>query len=157
MRPKGAKVAVYQPPNHKWAHLSHFWRQIPISPEMAKRPSGPQVGHCSAHGLWQPPEATSSAPIKDSPQGQWETFPSSRIQEWCIYCIIYHYAPSLLRNPIVTFSAPNYVIPNQVSNQSSILKKDVSAIQSGNSLGVTRRPLEDPNHLALLELGCEFS
>ncbi|MBW0495444.1 hypothetical protein O181_035159 [Austropuccinia psidii MF-1] len=38
---------------------------------------GPQVCHCSAHGLWQPPEATSSVPIKDSPQVQGKTFPSS--------------------------------------------------------------------------------
>ncbi|MBW0490421.1 hypothetical protein O181_030136 [Austropuccinia psidii MF-1] len=34
-------------------------------------------GHNSAHGLWQPPEATSSAPSKGSPQVQGKTFPSS--------------------------------------------------------------------------------
>ncbi|MBW0475205.1 hypothetical protein O181_014920 [Austropuccinia psidii MF-1] len=44
---------------------------------MAKPTSGPQVGHCSVHGLWQPPEATSSPPIKDFPQVQGKTFPSS--------------------------------------------------------------------------------
>ncbi|MBW0545124.1 hypothetical protein O181_084839 [Austropuccinia psidii MF-1] len=36
-----------------------------------------QNGHNSDHGLWKPPEATSSAPRKDSPQGQWKNFPSS--------------------------------------------------------------------------------
>ncbi|MBW0492118.1 hypothetical protein O181_031833 [Austropuccinia psidii MF-1] len=37
----------------------------------------------------------------------------SRLQEWCIYGIIYHYAPFLLRNSMVTFSGPNSMIPNQ--------------------------------------------
>ncbi|MBW0500001.1 hypothetical protein O181_039716 [Austropuccinia psidii MF-1] len=67
-----------------------------------------------------------------------------RIQEWCIYGIIDHYAPFLLRNPIVTPSGPNYVIPNQVPNPSTILKEDLSAIQSGNFLAATRRPFKDP-------------
>ncbi|MBW0558349.1 hypothetical protein O181_098064 [Austropuccinia psidii MF-1] len=57
---------------------------------------------------------------------------------------------------MVTLSGPNYVIPNQVPNSSPILKKDFSAIQSGNSLAVIRRPSEDPNHLALQRLGCHF-
>ncbi|MBW0591040.1 hypothetical protein O181_130755 [Austropuccinia psidii MF-1] len=78
-------------------------------------------------------------------------------QEWCIYGIIYHYAPFLFSNPMVTLSGPNYVTPNQVPNPSSILKQDVSAIQSGNSLADTRRPFKDPNHQALQELGCQFS
>ncbi|MBW0496792.1 hypothetical protein O181_036507 [Austropuccinia psidii MF-1] len=53
---------------------------------------------------------------------------------------------------MVTFSGPNCMIPNQVRNPLPILKEDVSAIQSGNSLEATRRPFEDPNHLALQEL-----
>ncbi|MBW0525937.1 hypothetical protein O181_065652 [Austropuccinia psidii MF-1] len=39
--------------------------------------------------------------------------PYSRLQEWCIYGIIYHYASVLLRNSIVKFSGPNSMIPNQ--------------------------------------------
>ncbi|MBW0530737.1 hypothetical protein O181_070452 [Austropuccinia psidii MF-1] len=77
-------------------------------------------------------------------------------QEWCIYGIIYHYSPFLLRNPMVTLSGPNYVIQNQVPNPPQISKKDFSAIQSGNSLAATRRPFKDPNHLALQRLGCHF-
>ncbi|MBW0505902.1 hypothetical protein O181_045617 [Austropuccinia psidii MF-1] len=42
-------------------------------------------------------------------------------------------------------------------NPLPILKEDFSAIQSGNSLAATRRPFKDPNHLALQELGCQFS
>ncbi|MBW0545226.1 hypothetical protein O181_084941 [Austropuccinia psidii MF-1] len=77
-------------------------------------------------------------------------------QEWCIYGIIYHDAPFLLRNPMVTLSEHNYVIPNQVPSPSTFLKKDFSAIQSGDSLAATRRPFEDPNHLALQRLGCHL-
>ncbi|MBW0580218.1 hypothetical protein O181_119933, partial [Austropuccinia psidii MF-1] len=58
MRPKGAKGADHQPPNHKWAHLSHFLPQISTNPKWPKTTSGPPVGHYSAHGLWQSPEAT---------------------------------------------------------------------------------------------------
>ncbi|MBW0591716.1 hypothetical protein O181_131431 [Austropuccinia psidii MF-1] len=39
--------------------------------------------------------------------------PYSRMQEWCIYGIIYHYAPFLLRNPMVMVSGPNSMIPNK--------------------------------------------
>ncbi|MBW0531115.1 hypothetical protein O181_070830 [Austropuccinia psidii MF-1] len=65
-----SKEEANQPPNHKWAHLSQRWPQTPTN-------SGPQVGSNSVHGLWKPPEATSSAPRKDSPQVQGKTFPSS--------------------------------------------------------------------------------
>ncbi|MBW0561435.1 hypothetical protein O181_101150 [Austropuccinia psidii MF-1] len=100
---------------------------------MTKIDQGSPVGHYSDHGLWKPPEATSSAPRKDFPQFQGRLFlsqctPYSRIQEWCIYRIIYHYAPFLLRNPMVTFSGPNYMIQNEVPNPSPILKEDLSAI-----------------------------
>ncbi|MBW0553522.1 hypothetical protein O181_093237 [Austropuccinia psidii MF-1] len=42
-----------------------------------KMDQGSPVGHYSAHGLWKPPEATSSDPSKDSPQFQRKTFPFS--------------------------------------------------------------------------------
>ncbi|MBW0533699.1 hypothetical protein O181_073414 [Austropuccinia psidii MF-1] len=80
---KRGQGLINQHPNHKWAHLSHFWPQNPTNPELAKttlRPKidqEPQNGHNSVHGLWQPPEATSSAPSKDSPKAQGKTFPSS--------------------------------------------------------------------------------
>ncbi|MBW0546889.1 hypothetical protein O181_086604 [Austropuccinia psidii MF-1] len=114
-----------------------------------------QIGHKSVNGLWQPSEATRSAPSKDSPPVQGKTSLSSmysvlKDQEG----IIYHYAPFLLSNPMVTVSGPNYVIPNQVQNPPTILKKDISAIESGNSLEATRRPFKDPNHLALQRMGC---
>ncbi|MBW0511282.1 hypothetical protein O181_050997 [Austropuccinia psidii MF-1] len=39
--------------------------------------------------------------------------PYSRLQEWCIYGIIYHHAPFLLSNSMLTFSGPNSTIPTQ--------------------------------------------
>ncbi|MBW0533394.1 hypothetical protein O181_073109 [Austropuccinia psidii MF-1] len=134
----------------------------PFRPPMASMSRGPKLAIKSVHGLWQPSEATRSALSKDSTPVQGKTSFSSmhsilKDQEWCIYGIIYHYAPLLLSNPMVTLSGPNYVITNQVPNPSPILKEDFSAIKSGNSLAATRRSFKDPNHLALQELGCQFS
>ncbi|MBW0559791.1 hypothetical protein O181_099506 [Austropuccinia psidii MF-1] len=39
--------------------------------------------------------------------------PYSRLQEWCIYGIIYPYAPFLFSNSMVKFSGPNSMISNQ--------------------------------------------
>ncbi|MBW0558913.1 hypothetical protein O181_098628 [Austropuccinia psidii MF-1] len=39
--------------------------------------------------------------------------PYSRLPEWCISGIIYHYAQFLIRNSMVTFSGPNAMFPNQ--------------------------------------------
>ncbi|MBW0593052.1 hypothetical protein O181_132767 [Austropuccinia psidii MF-1] len=111
-----------------------------------------------ASGNHQRPPAQS----KDSPPVQGKTSLSLmhsvlKDQEWCIYGIIYHHAPFFLRKQMLTLSGPNHAVPNQVPNPSQISKEDLSAIQSGNSLAATRRPFEDPNHLALQELGCQFS
>ncbi|MBW0468789.1 hypothetical protein O181_008504 [Austropuccinia psidii MF-1] len=121
----------------------------------------PQVGHKSVHSLWQPSEVTRSSPSRDYPPVQGKpSLPSMhsvlKDQEWCIYGIIYHYAPFFLSKPMVTLSGPNYIIPNQVPNPSPIWKEEFSAIQSGSSLAATRRPFKDPNHLALQKLGCQF-
>ncbi|MBW0494290.1 hypothetical protein O181_034005 [Austropuccinia psidii MF-1] len=133
-----------------------------FDPKWPRTILGPKLAMKSVHGLRQSSEATRSAPSKDSPPVQGNTSLSSmhsvlKDQEWCIYVIIYHYAPFFLSNLMVTLSRSNYVIPNKVPNPSPILKEDISAIQSGNSLAATRRPFKDPNHLALQELGCHFS
>ncbi|MBW0510553.1 hypothetical protein O181_050268 [Austropuccinia psidii MF-1] len=54
--------------------------------------------------------------------------PYSRLQEWCINGIIYHYEPFLLSNSMVTFSGPK----SRSQNPTPILKEDSSAHQSGN-------------------------
>ncbi|MBW0482106.1 hypothetical protein O181_021821 [Austropuccinia psidii MF-1] len=68
----------------------------------------------SGHNQRPPAQAQKALPSiqeKDSPSPMHSV---PRIQEWCIYGIIYHYAPSLLRIPIEMFSGPNYDIPIQV-------------------------------------------
>ncbi|MBW0542935.1 hypothetical protein O181_082650 [Austropuccinia psidii MF-1] len=92
----------------------------------------------AAHGTWYPEETTRSAQLKLSPHLKGNSSippctPYSRLQEWCIYGIINHYAPFLLRNPMVTFSGANYIFPNQGPKvQLPFLKEDSLTHQSGN-------------------------
>ncbi|MBW0491312.1 hypothetical protein O181_031027 [Austropuccinia psidii MF-1] len=84
-----------------------------------------------ASGNHQRPPAQLQARIPLSFRGRLflpQCTPHSRIQKWCIYGIIYNYAPFFLGNPMVTFFRPNYVIPNQFPNPSPIPKEDFSAI-----------------------------
>ncbi|MBW0536305.1 hypothetical protein O181_076020 [Austropuccinia psidii MF-1] len=90
---------------------------------MAIEPVGPIFGHeppwtiipAMASGSHQrPPDQLS----KHSPQHKVNSFIPpctlySRLQEWCIYGIIYHYAPFLLSNSMVMLSGPNPTIQNQ--------------------------------------------
>ncbi|MBW0573411.1 hypothetical protein O181_113126 [Austropuccinia psidii MF-1] len=66
------------------------------------------------------------------------------IQEWCIYGMIYHYAPFLLSNPMVTFSGPNYFIPNEVPNPSPILKEHLSALSVWQFPGGYQKTIQGP-------------
>ncbi|MBW0472667.1 hypothetical protein O181_012382 [Austropuccinia psidii MF-1] len=101
----------------------------PLDPNLAKNPLDTKmaieaVGPIFGHGpLFQPwPLAmtrghqTSSASTPLNFRGILSILPCtpySRLQEWCIYGIIYHYAPFLLRNSMVMFSGQNPAIPNQ--------------------------------------------
>ncbi|MBW0567106.1 hypothetical protein O181_106821 [Austropuccinia psidii MF-1] len=110
LRPKGAKGDSPLPPKARWAPNSmktprtHFGQG---SPWTTFQPM--------AYGNHQRPLDKLSNP---SPQlkGYFPIPPCiwySRLQEWCIYGMIYHYAPFLLINSMVTFSVPNSMIPNQ--------------------------------------------
>ncbi|MBW0541543.1 hypothetical protein O181_081258 [Austropuccinia psidii MF-1] len=96
------------------------------------------MDHFPAHSLWHPPEATRSAEFNLSPhlKGNSSTppcTPYSRLQEWCIYGIIYHYAQFLLSNSMVTISEPNHTFPDQgPKGPTPILKEDFLTHQSGN-------------------------
>ncbi|MBW0481034.1 hypothetical protein O181_020749 [Austropuccinia psidii MF-1] len=117
MRPKGAKGQSNIPQGQVSPKPQMGPPELAFGPKIGQEP---QNGHNSVHGLWQPPDATSSAPGKDSHQtkvGDSESSP----------------------------------------NPSPTLMKDYSATNSVNSLAATRRPFEDPNNLALQELGCQFS
>ncbi|MBW0542120.1 hypothetical protein O181_081835 [Austropuccinia psidii MF-1] len=75
--------------------------------------------------------------------------PLPRIQEWCIYGIIYHYAPALLSNPMLMVSKPNYAISNQVPNSITHFEGSLFSHLVLQFLVATRRPFKDPNHLTL--------
>ncbi|MBW0469280.1 hypothetical protein O181_008995 [Austropuccinia psidii MF-1] len=84
-----------------------------------------------AHGNLQRPPATFNQrfPLKirdTSGPTQWAQV--CRNQEWCIYGIIYHYAPFFLRNPMVMFSGHNYSIPNQVKKSITHLKDRIQPL-----------------------------
>ncbi|MBW0548992.1 hypothetical protein O181_088707 [Austropuccinia psidii MF-1] len=104
----------------------------PLHPKLAKdlldtnlaiNPVGPIFGHgppwtifpamASGNHQRQPDQLS-----KLFPQLKGKSFlppctPYSRLQEWCISGIIYHYAPFLLSNSMVKFSGPNSTITNQ--------------------------------------------
>ncbi|MBW0567818.1 hypothetical protein O181_107533 [Austropuccinia psidii MF-1] len=69
-----------------------------------------------ASGNPQRPPAKLKSTLPLSSRGRFPIPPCtlhSRMQDWCIYGIIYHYAPFLLSNPMVMFSGPNSIILNQ--------------------------------------------
>ncbi|MBW0520117.1 hypothetical protein O181_059832 [Austropuccinia psidii MF-1] len=126
MRPKGASQVGPKP---QLGPPEPFLATTSLDPKVTKNlmdtilainPVGPNFGH-------GPPWTNSSAmasgnhqisSVRLSPQLQGiSSFPPyhpySRLQAWCIYGIIYHYAPFLLSNPMVTFSGPNSTFPNQ--------------------------------------------
>ncbi|MBW0570984.1 hypothetical protein O181_110699 [Austropuccinia psidii MF-1] len=101
-------------PKARWGPPEPLCPQWPNSPEMAS-------------GSHQRPPAQLQARIPLSFRGRLflpQCTLHSRMQEWCIYGIRYHYAPFLLRNTMVMLSGPNYMIPNQDPNPSPISKDD---------------------------------
>ncbi|MBW0557273.1 hypothetical protein O181_096988 [Austropuccinia psidii MF-1] len=142
-------------PNARWAHLSQFFPQNPTN-------SGPQIGHNSVHGLWQRPEATSSAPGKDSSQAQGNNFPSSMhpvlkdpgmVHIWYNIPLCTIFAQQSNGDIFGTKLGDFKSSPPSITN----FELDSSATQTENYLVATRRPSQDPNHLALQELGCQLS
>ncbi|MBW0468991.1 hypothetical protein O181_008706 [Austropuccinia psidii MF-1] len=126
MRPKGGSPLAPKArwvPNHNWTHLSPFWPQIPSNPKWPTRPSGPILAKNHHGPLFCPwPLVTTRGHQISSeilPLNSRRICPIppcilySRLEEWCIYGIIYHYAPIFISNSIVTFSGPNSMIPNQ--------------------------------------------
>ncbi|MBW0483227.1 hypothetical protein O181_022942 [Austropuccinia psidii MF-1] len=100
------------------------------NPKMAKWTPGPKLGKNHIFATFKPwPLATTTGhqlrSRKASPQLKGRPLLHQctlyqRIQVWCRYGIIYHYAPFLLRNPMVIFSRPNYFfsipVPNSITH-----------------------------------------
>ncbi|MBW0503350.1 hypothetical protein O181_043065 [Austropuccinia psidii MF-1] len=120
MRPKGANHLASKA---RWVPPEPILAINPMDTKMAIEPVGPNFGHGPPWTIFpaltsgnhqRPPNQLS----KQSPQLKGNSSippctPYSRLQEWCKYGIIYHYAPFLLSNSMVTFSGPNSTFPNQ--------------------------------------------
>ncbi|MBW0541465.1 hypothetical protein O181_081180 [Austropuccinia psidii MF-1] len=95
------------------------------------------MDHISSHGLWQPPEATKPAQ-QAFPSTSRELFhppctPYSRLQEWCIDGIIYHYAPFFAQKFNGDVFRTKFHNPKFGSqNPTPISKEDSLTHQSGN-------------------------
>ncbi|MBW0520529.1 hypothetical protein O181_060244 [Austropuccinia psidii MF-1] len=155
MRPRGAKGANHQPSR-------------PCGTQTTSGPS-PMNGHKDPRtqiGHFQPLEfGNHQRPPNQAQQGfpfiQGKNFSSPMysvpwIQEWCIYGIIYHYAPLFLSNRVVMVSGPNYAISNQVPKSITHLEGSLFRHSILQSIAATRGPFEDPNHLALHKFGCTY-
>ncbi|MBW0495229.1 hypothetical protein O181_034944 [Austropuccinia psidii MF-1] len=145
MRPKGAKgePSSYQGqvgPKPQLDPPEPILAINPLDTKMAIEPVGRIFGHGTLFQPW--PLATtrghqtSSASFSLKLGVILSTPPCtaySRLQEWCIYGIIYHYAPFLLSNSMVTFSGPNPTIPNKGPKiQRPFSKEDSLTHQSRN-------------------------
>ncbi|MBW0512709.1 hypothetical protein O181_052424 [Austropuccinia psidii MF-1] len=93
-----SKGVGHKLPNHKWAHLIQFWPQNPINVKWPKTTLGPKmaINQSIASSNHQRPPDHLQERIPLQFRGRLllpQCTPYSRIQEWCIYGIIYHYAP----------------------------------------------------------------
>ncbi|MBW0565318.1 hypothetical protein O181_105033 [Austropuccinia psidii MF-1] len=121
-------------PNSRWASLSLFWsyiQEVPkwpkdlTNPDLAQGPKTPRMAislktqtMASGNHQRQPGTFNKRFPLKireTSGPTQWTQV--CRNQEWCMYGIIYHYAPFFLSNSVVTFSGLHYAISNQFPRQ----------------------------------------
>ncbi|MBW0557091.1 hypothetical protein O181_096806 [Austropuccinia psidii MF-1] len=134
---------------------------------MAKTTSGPKLTKDQlwatiqpmASGNHQRPPAQLQEMIPLSFRGRIflsQCTPYSRMQEWCIYDIIYHSAPVLLSNPMVKLSGPNYVIPNQGPNPSPISKEDLSAFSVWQFPGGYQKTMQGPQPPGPAGVGLSF-
>ncbi|MBW0480823.1 hypothetical protein O181_020538 [Austropuccinia psidii MF-1] len=132
--------AVGDPPEPKLVTnpLDPKLAKDPLDTNSAINPVGPNFRHGTISQPWPLATTRGHQIISVSvPLNLWGIIsipphhPYSRLQAWCIYGIIYHYAPFLLSNPMVTFSGPNSTIPKSSSqNPTPISKEDYSAHQS---------------------------
>ncbi|MBW0570334.1 hypothetical protein O181_110049 [Austropuccinia psidii MF-1] len=165
MRPKGAKGANTTPKSQVGPPEPILAPNLNL-PKNDQKDLRTQIGQESCIGHFQPlasgnhqrppaqvQKAFASIQGKYSPSPMYSV---PRIQAWCIYGIIYHYEPIFLRNPMVMLSGPNYAIPVQVSKIHDPFQRNSFQSFSLSIPDATRRPFEDPNHLALQELGCIF-
>ncbi|MBW0543072.1 hypothetical protein O181_082787 [Austropuccinia psidii MF-1] len=82
--------------------------------------------------------------------------PYSRLQEWCIYGIIYHYAPFLLRNSMMTFSGTNSIFKNQGPKIQHQFRRRTSQIISLAVHGSNQKTIQGSQSPGPAGLRCQF-
>ncbi|MBW0477950.1 hypothetical protein O181_017665 [Austropuccinia psidii MF-1] len=118
---KRAKGGILEAPNAKWAHLSLFWPYIPEDPKnptLAQRPKPPKMAMASGNHQRPPAFFKKGFPLKIREiigPAQWTQVCGN--QQWCIYGIIYHYAPFFLGDSMEMLLRLHYEILNQVPKQ----------------------------------------
>ncbi|MBW0487101.1 hypothetical protein O181_026816 [Austropuccinia psidii MF-1] len=150
---------------------ANHWSQTTSGPQSQysqKFPKGPQDPNwprttfwpLSTPGLWQPPEATSSSP-ESFPLHSGEvvsftnglcTKDSGVVHIWYNISLCTNFA----QRSNGDVSGPNYAFQIQVPKSITQLKGSLFSHSVLQYLAATRGPFEDPNHLALQELGGIF-
>ncbi|MBW0486160.1 hypothetical protein O181_025875 [Austropuccinia psidii MF-1] len=168
MRQKGAYQLAHMIPFLAKSPGDFKWPYTPENHVLASNTRGPEMGIGDSspqdfnHGLRQSPEAPShlhkgvSPQDQGNPQLQLKLDSLCRNQGWYIYGIIYHCVPFFLRNTMVMFSGPHNIIPTPVLQSITHFEGRLFSHSVLHSLAATRRPFEDPSHLTLQELGCNF-
>ncbi|MBW0581398.1 hypothetical protein O181_121113 [Austropuccinia psidii MF-1] len=130
MRPKGAKGATTSPQGQVRPKPQVGLPEPILAPKNDQKDLRTQAGHFQllASGNHQRPpaqvqKAFPSIQGKDSPSPMYSV---PRIQAWCIYGIIYHYAQIWPSNLILMFSEPKYAILIQVPKFSTHFKGSLS-------------------------------
>ncbi|MBW0467214.1 hypothetical protein O181_006929 [Austropuccinia psidii MF-1] len=156
MRPRGAKGATTYPqrqvgPKPQVGPPEQILAPNLTSPRNGQKDSRTQIGKEPHIGHFQPLAFGNHLRLRKVSPSPMYSVPW--IQEWCIYGIIYHYSPILLRNTMVMVSGPNVSISNQVPKSITNFEGILLSQSIFQFLAATRRPFKDPNHLALQDLG----
>ncbi|MBW0483480.1 hypothetical protein O181_023195 [Austropuccinia psidii MF-1] len=159
MRKKLAKGTYHQPSRPGVSQTKSLAPNLNLPKNGLKDPRT-KISHFQplASGKHQKPpaqvkKAFPSIQGKDSPS---QMYSIPRIQAWCIYGIIYQYAPIFLNNPIVMLSGPDYAFSIKVPKSITHFEGGYFSHSVLQFLVATRRPFKNPNHLALQDLGCIF-
>ncbi|MBW0491751.1 hypothetical protein O181_031466 [Austropuccinia psidii MF-1] len=125
-----------------------------------KRPSGPKMAkssmdtNFSVHGLWQPPEATNSAPGKVSPSSMHPVLKVPPVVHiWYNIPLCTIFAQQSNGDTFRTQLHDSESSPKSITN----FKGGPFSYLTWQFPGGYQKIIQGPNHLALQELGCQFS
>ncbi|MBW0489989.1 hypothetical protein O181_029704 [Austropuccinia psidii MF-1] len=143
--PKSNEAKKGQPPTPKASWVpNHTWVGNPNLPKNDQKDFRTQIGHfqplASGNHQRPPAQVQKAFPSIQGKNSPLQMYSVPRIQAWCIYGIIYHYAPMLM------FSGTNYSITIQVPKCITHFEGRPFSHSVLQSMVATRRPFRDPNH-----------